>query len=170
MSSPSGRNRLIVIVATLLCGVAAALAYGLAGSGADPGPEAGPSPASSPTPASAAASASRPASAPASAATGWTPSDPGLADVCRTRLPAQADRTLVLIAQGGPYPYRADGTVFQNRENRLPRRASGYYREYTVTTPGATDRGARRIVTGGAGEQYWTADHYTTFEEIDARC
>lgn len=98
------------------------------------------------------------------------PTDPALADVCRTKLPAQAVDTLGLIAKGGPYPYRSDGIVFENRENRLPRKASGYYHEYTVVTPGSGDRGARRVVTGGTGEQYWTADHYGSFQEIDARC
>ncbi|MFD9124758.1 ribonuclease [Kitasatospora sp. NPDC059571] len=101
---------------------------------------------------------------------GWVPSNPALADVCRSRLPEQARDTLVLIARGGPYPYRSDGVVFENREGRLPRRAGGYYHEYTVTTPGSADRGTRRIVTGGAGEEFWTADHYGSFHEIDARC
>ncbi|WP_395296290.1 ribonuclease domain-containing protein [Kitasatospora hibisci] len=109
------------------------------------------------------------AAAPAPAGT-WVPTDPALADVCRTRLPAQALDTLGLIAKRGPYPYRSDGIVFENRENRLPRKASGYYHEYTVVTPGSADRGARRVVTGGSGEQYWTADHYDSFQEIDARC
>lgn len=90
--------------------------------------------------------------------------------VCQSRLPGQARDTLVLIGKGGPYPYRTDGVVFDNREKRLPKEPSGYYHEYTVVTPGSGDRGARRIVTGGAGEEYWTADHYATFQRIDARC
>nr|BEK65796.1 hypothetical protein KPHV_30230 [Kitasatospora purpeofusca] len=98
------------------------------------------------------------------------PTDPALADVCRTRLPDQARDTLGLIAKGGPYPYRSDGIVFENRESRLPRKTSGYYHEFTVVTPGSGDRGARRVVTGDSGEQYWTADHYATFQEIDSRC
>ncbi|MER8186575.1 ribonuclease domain-containing protein [Kitasatospora sp. NPDC094015] len=104
------------------------------------------------------------------AAAGWVPSDPALADVCRSRLPPQAAATLALIAAGGPYPYRADGTEFQNREHRLPRQRGGYYREYTVVTPGSADRGERRVITGSAGERYWTADHYGSFQEIDVRC
>nr|WP_263108113.1 ribonuclease domain-containing protein [Kitasatospora sp. DSM 101779] len=100
----------------------------------------------------------------------WLPSDPAIADVCRTRLPAQADRTLVLIAEGGPYPYRSDGVVFENREGLLPRHTTGYYHEYTVVTPESDDRGTRRIVTGTAGERYWTSDHYASFREIDPRC
>ncbi|WP_354640234.1 ribonuclease domain-containing protein [Kitasatospora camelliae] len=101
---------------------------------------------------------------------GWVPNSAALADVCRTRLPPQALDTLGLIVRGGPYPYRSDGVVFENRENRLPRQRSGYYHEFTVVTPGSADRGARRIVMGTAGEQYWTADHYDSFQEIDSRC
>ncbi|WP_082526398.1 ribonuclease domain-containing protein [Kitasatospora sp. MBT63] len=101
---------------------------------------------------------------------GWVPSSSALADVCRSALPRQAADTLALIAAGGPYPYRSDGVVFENRERRLPRQRSGYYHEYTVTTPGSADRGTRRVVTGAAGEQYWSADHYGSFQEIDSRC
>ena len=80
-------------------------------------------------------------------------------------LPPEAHATLVLIDRGGPFPYRQDGGVFQNRERLLPQRPSGHYREYTVDTPGARDRGARRIVTGGdpPTEWYYTADHYRSF-------
>ncbi|MEU6235834.1 ribonuclease domain-containing protein [Kitasatospora sp. NPDC047058] len=123
-------------------------------------------------PKGAVSAASAPSSAASSVASsaGWVPTDPALADVCRSRLPGEARDTLVLIAKGGPYPYRSDGIVFENRESRLPRKASGYYHEFTVVTPGSADRGTRRVVTGNAGEQYWTADHYGTFQEIDARC
>lgn len=72
----------------------------------------------------------------------------------------------MLIKQGGPFPYKRDGVVFSNRERRLPSRPSGYYREYTVPTPGARDRGARRIVAGTEGEYYYTDDHYNTFRRI----
>lgn len=82
------------------------------------------------------------------------------------QLPPQAHDTLALIAEGGPFPYRQDGVVFQNREGSLPSRPSGYYHEYTVKTPGASDRGARRIITGGGGEMYYTDDHYVTFKRI----
>lgn len=81
-------------------------------------------------------------------------------------LPQEARETLALIRQGGPFPYRKDGIVFGNRERRLPARSSGYYREYTVPTPGARDRGARRIIAGGSGEYYYTGDHYNTFRRI----
>jgi guanyl-specific ribonuclease Sa len=90
--------------------------------------------------------------------------------VCRSGLPAQAQDTITLIAKGGPFPYRSDGTVFDNREHRLPGEPGGYYHEYTVPTPGAGDRGARRIVTGAAGEEYWTQDHYAAFHRIDLAC
>ena len=81
-------------------------------------------------------------------------------------LPREARDTLALIKQGGPFPYKRDGVVFGNRERRLPSRPRGYYREYTVRTPGARDRGARRIVAGTKGEFYYTDDHYNTFRRI----
>ena len=84
------------------------------------------------------------------------------------QLPAEARATLQVINAGGPYPYRRDGIVFQNRERRLPVQAKGYYREYTVQTPGRSDRGPRRIVTGGQPPVvfYYTADHYNSFRRI----
>ncbi|MEU3692442.1 ribonuclease domain-containing protein [Streptomyces narbonensis] len=102
------------------------------------------------------------ATAPAPAATGTS----GLPTVRAADLPPEARRTLGLIARGGPYPYARDGAVFSNFERILPRRERGYYREYTVKTPGERDRGARRIVTGRDGEIYWTDDHYETFREV----
>jgi ribonuclease T1 len=80
---------------------------------------------------------------------------------------AAVARTLALIRQGGPFPYDRDGVTFQNREGHLPRRPSGYYREYTVPTPGAKTRGARRVVQGRDGDTWYTADHYRTFVRID---
>lgn len=84
-------------------------------------------------------------------------------------LPPEAIETLALIQRGGPFPYRKDGTTFQNRERLLPARPRGYYREYTVPTPGSRDRGARRIVTGGDPPEvfYYTADHYRSFRQIE---
>jgi len=81
-------------------------------------------------------------------------------------LPREARETLALIKQGGPFPYKRDGVIFGNRERRLPARPSGYYREYTVPTPDARDRGARRIVAGTPDEFYYTDDHYNTFRRI----
>ena len=77
-------------------------------------------------------------------------------------------RTLVLIQQGGPYPYNRDGITFENREKRLPIKPRGYYREFTVDTPGLNHRGPRRVVTGGNPPEiyYYTEDHYVTFRRI----
>jgi guanyl-specific ribonuclease Sa len=85
-------------------------------------------------------------------------------------LPAQARETLRRIRDGGPFPHRQDGGVFRNREGLLPQRPRGWYREYTVETPGSRDRGARRIVAGGdpPGEFWYTDDHYRSFRRIDA--
>jgi ribonuclease T1 len=82
------------------------------------------------------------------------------------QLPPEARQTLALVKAGGPFPYAQDGITFQNREKLLPRRERGYYREYTVKTPGARDRGARRIVAGRGGEFYYTDDHYRSFRRI----
>lgn len=83
-------------------------------------------------------------------------------------LPREAHDVLTRIAQGGPYAHRQDGSVFQNREKRLPSQQRGYYREYTVETPGSDDRGARRIITGGDPPvEYWyTQDHYRSFRRF----
>lgn len=81
-------------------------------------------------------------------------------------LPEEALAVLALIEAGGPFPYDQDGATFQNREGLLPRRSGGYYREYTVETPGSPDRGPRRIIAGDGGERYYTDDHYASFREI----
>ena len=81
-------------------------------------------------------------------------------------LPAEARTTLQLIADGGPFPYQRDGVVFGNYEKHLPLKQRGYYREYTVPTPGLKHRGPRRIVAGSTGERYYTADHYNSFRRI----
>ncbi|MFF4155311.1 ribonuclease domain-containing protein [Streptomyces sp. NPDC001678] len=90
----------------------------------------------------------------------------GMKTVTEDKLPPEARRTLELIAKGGPFPYDKDGTVFGNYENRLPKQARGYYHEYTVPTPGARNRGARRVITGEHSERYYTGDHYQTFEAV----
>ncbi|WP_200882053.1 ribonuclease domain-containing protein [Nitrincola sp. A-D6] len=79
--------------------------------------------------------------------------------------------TLKLIKQGGPFPYDRDGITFENRERRLPNQPRGYYREYTVDTPGLSHRGPRRVVTGGNPPvvYYYTEDHYHSFVRIDGR-
>lgn len=86
-------------------------------------------------------------------------------------LPAEARQTVRLIHSGGPFPYGKDGSVFGNREALLPRQARGHYREYTVPTPGARDRGARRIVCGGRQPRnpeacFYSDDHYASFRRI----
>jgi ribonuclease T1 len=108
-----------------------------------------------------------PPTAPASTTTptAATP-ESGLPVVAASALPREARDTLVLIDRGGPYPYAKDGAVFGNVERLLPARPRGYYREYTVRTPGEADRGARRIVAGTAGDRYWTDDHYETFRQV----
>lgn len=84
-------------------------------------------------------------------------------------LPAEAHATIAMIRRGGPFPHRQDGSVFGNREGHLPRQPRGWYREYTVETPGLRHRGTRRIVTGGDPPQAWyyTDDHYETFRRFD---
>ena len=83
-------------------------------------------------------------------------------------LPPAAHHTLALIADGGPFPHRQDGEVFGNYEHRLPAEPRGYYHDYTVDTPGAHDRGARRIITGGNPPvvYYYTDDHYRSFRKF----
>ncbi|EMR4107943.1 TPA: ribonuclease [Stenotrophomonas maltophilia] len=83
-------------------------------------------------------------------------------------LPTEARATIALIQRGGPFPHRQDGTTFGNREQQLPQRPRGYYREYTVDTPGARTRGTRRIVTGGDPPEAWyyTDDHYESFRSF----
>jgi ribonuclease T1 len=100
-------------------------------------------------------------------ATSSVVTDSTLPVVAEDRLPAEARATLELIDAGGPFPYDRDGVVFENREELLPEREHGYYAEYTVPTPGADDRGARRIVAGEGAEFYYTADHYRSFVVID---
>lgn len=97
-----------------------------------------------------------------------------MGDIGAAALPEEARATLAQIKTGGPFPYAKDGSVFGNREKLLPPRSRGYYREYTVKTPGARDRGARRIVAGAgasddvrsSGEYYYSDDHYNSFRRI----
>lgn len=91
---------------------------------------------------------------------------PAATEVAAADLPREARQTLALIKKGGPFPYAKDGTVFANREGLLPQRKRGYYREYTVKTPGERTRGARRIVAGRSGDYWYTEDHYASFRRI----
>ena len=90
--------------------------------------------------------------------------------VSLAELPSQGQQTYERIHQGGPFSYEKDGVVFGNRERLLPSKARGYYREYTVKTPGSRNRGTRRIVCGGQAKTpdtcYYTADHYASFRKI----
>jgi ribonuclease T1 len=95
----------------------------------------------------------------------------GSATVALSSLPPEARQTHQSILQGGPYPYRKDGSTFGNRERQLPAKPRGFYKEYTVKTPGSPDRGARRIVCGGTEPVrpeacFYTADHYASFRRI----
>lgn len=92
--------------------------------------------------------------------------DADTAEIAVAALPGEARDTFRLIKQGGPFPYPRDGIVFSNREQRLPHQPRGYYHEYTVQTPGAHNRGARRIVCGIVPECYYTDNHYQSFKRI----
>ncbi|MEK7811189.1 MAG: ribonuclease domain-containing protein [Pseudomonadota bacterium] len=87
-------------------------------------------------------------------------------DIAVSELTPEARDTLQLIKRGGPFPYPRDGVTFGNYERILPQQSRGYYREYTVKTPGVRHRGARRIVCGVVPECYYTADHYQSFYRI----
>lgn len=94
----------------------------------------------------------------------------GISAIAVAELPAQGKQIYALIHRGGPFAYEKDGTVFGNRERLLPLEKRGFYREYTVSTPGAKNRGAKRIVCGGQAKApeicYYTADHYASFRKI----
>jgi ribonuclease T1 len=152
------RRLLAAVVLIALLGLALVVSNGLQ-------PQAGgPAPAPSGTPVPAAPASSR---APSTAGkVEGVPNPSGLAAIRESQLPAEGRRTLTLIRQGGPFPYERDGVAFGNFERILPRKPGGYYREYTVPTPGESDRGARRIVAGKAGEKYYTPDHYESFKFI----
>lgn len=91
---------------------------------------------------------------------------PAAAEIPVAELPPEARKTLALVKKRGPFPYAKDGAVFGNREGHLPKQKRGYYREYTVKTPGERTRGARRIVAGRGGEYWYTEDHYASFRRI----
>lgn len=120
------------------------------------------------------ASTTKPGSKPSRTTTSSTRPQPsetsvaGLAGCALRGLPNQAADTVDEIYRGGPYPYRQDGVVFDNRERRLPSEPHGFYHEFTVVTPGSSDRGARRIIVGGADTEapevlYYTGNHYVSF-------
>jgi ribonuclease T1 len=90
----------------------------------------------------------------------------GAVELAVAELPAEARATIRLIRAGGPFPYERDGAIFGNFERQLPPRERGYYREYTVRSPGLKHRGARRIVAGRDGELFYTDDHYRSFRRV----
>jgi ribonuclease T1 len=96
-----------------------------------------------------------------------TPTDRNIPIVSLDRLPIEAKQTIKTIERGGPFPYPKDGTIFGNRERRLPMAPRGTYREYTVKTPGATNRGARRIITAPQQVYYYTGNHYRSFSQVE---
>jgi guanyl-specific ribonuclease Sa len=102
-----------------------------------------------------------------------TPAAPAAPPALKTPAGLGAEETqaikdqYALIEKGGPFNYpKKDGSEFKNKEGRLPAKPAGYYKEYTVDTPGASNRGARRIITGDGGEAYYTNDHYGTFDQM----
>ncbi|NUP46635.1 MAG: ribonuclease N [Catenulispora sp.] len=146
--------RVIAVLAVL-----AVALVGLAGCGGSSGKGAG----QGSTQSSATATAPAP-----SGANGVRTADPalkpaGMATIAESALPEEARDVLRRIDAGGPFKYRQDGVTFENRERLLPAEPRGYYREYTVTTPGAPDRGARRLIQGREGQLYYTPDHYRSF-------
>lgn len=125
-----------------------------------------PTPASTPT-ASPSASTAPSVEPSRSGASGPRLDEHGFEWITVSALPPEAREVLADIDAGGPYAYPGkDGSTFGNHEGVLPQQRRGYYREYTVPTPGLSHRGARRIVTGSRGERYWTADHYESFSRI----
>jgi len=87
--------------------------------------------------------------------------------VALSSLPGEVAATVNLVQRHGPFPFAHDGIVYQNLEHDLPAEPRGYYHEYTVVTPGSSDRGERRIVTGRDGTWWYTADHYASFVRVD---
>ena len=163
----TGRQRyrwlLLLLVAGLL--LAWTLVDGTRGDDTGAGADSTPSATSSPT--HELTETTTPTTEPTTEPSSTTDPESGLPVVRVSALPPEAARTLELIDRGGPFPEpEHDGGTFENREALLPERPMGYYREYTVPTPGSDDRGARRIVAGEGGELYYTGDHYSSFSRI----
>ena len=158
--SKTWRTRLQLAGGVLLILLAAWIV--IAGGGGDS------SPSGSTTSAATSATSQTEAGEPPSGTPGSGPTpDSGLGTIAESQLPQEGRETLELVRAGGPFPYDRDGITFGNREGILPDRSRGYYREYTVPTPGESDRGARRIVGGQDGDRYYTDDHYASFAQIE---
>lgn len=140
---PPTLGQALLLAGVLVVTILGAIGIGLLAAGGGPGTAGAPSPVAATT----------------------TPRS-NLPGVAAAELPQQARETLALIDRGGPYPYSQDNTVFSNVERVLPDRPRGYYREYTVVSPGASSRGTRRLVVGAQGDVYYTADHYESFRQV----
>jgi ribonuclease T1 len=149
----AGAAGTVAASATAPTTVGATTSPGSASTGSSSGSGSSSAPAAKPTPEDAATLA------PGSATT-------DLSTVLVSALPRQGVDTLRLIRDDGPFPYSKDGVTFSNRERILPPHPSGWYREYTVITPGSSDRGARRIIAGKDGARFYTDDHYASFREV----
>lgn len=160
-SRARGARTAAVVVAVLVVGLVAVL-VGLVGPGGSDAVPAGSSTPARPVPGAGPDGPSSPAARPA----GRDP-ESGLRVVALGDLPREAQQTVALIDQGGPFPYSQDGVTFGNYEKVLPAHPRGWYREYTVRTPGERDRGPRRIVTGDDDRQlFYTGDHYASFVRV----
>jgi len=156
------------LVGLLIALITAAVVWWTQGDGNTPGAD--PSPTDTPSAQQSTAETSPPTAGESQTddpgGDGGTDPDSGLPIIQVSDLPPEVAGTLSLIDAGGPYPYEEDDDTFGNFEEVLPERERGYYREYTVETPGLGHRGARRIVAGSNGELYWTDDHYSSFSRI----
>ena len=151
----SSRSKLVAFAALVIAVVV--LVVAMVGGGSLTAQTTTPEPGSASTsPTAASTAASKPAAA--------NPSS--LPAINASQLPKEARQTLALIAKGGPYPYDRDGVNFGNFEGLLPKKSGGFYKEYTVPTPGESDRGARRIIVGKDSAKYYTPDHYESFKFI----
>ena len=160
MPSASSRARR---ASPLVLGAVAVLVVALVALGLSLTRGTGPTGADGPT----AAAPTRTSATGATASSGRSTPVSGLPTIAESALPDEADTTLAVLRAGGPFPYEEDDGVFGNRERILPRQPTGYYREYTVETPGERDRGPRRIIAGEDGDLYWTTDHYASFRQVE---
>ncbi|WP_420180211.1 ribonuclease domain-containing protein [Paenarthrobacter sp. TA1.8] len=148
------RNKLVAFAGLVIAVVV--LVVAMVGGGSLTTQSTTPTPGS--TPASPAVAVTNPAATGPAVANAST-----LPTINASQLPKEARQTLALIAKGGPYPYDRDGVNFGNFEGLLPKKSGGFYKEYTVPTPGESDRGARRIIVGKDSAKYYTPDHYESF-------